>query len=94
MVNNNTIKKITPILNWDYVAEDPVFKDILKRNFEELLVTSDLLVLKRLNDIEIVLELNGWKELYGKEITGITIPELLFRINKKINAITLQEASL
>lgn len=68
------------------------FKEILRREFEEFLVTSDLLVLKRITDIEIVLGLNGWKDTYGKELQGLTIPEKLFRLNRKLNAIALQEA--
>jgi hypothetical protein len=84
-------KEIILSTNWVYIAEDPEFKDVLRRNFEELLVTSDLLVLKRLTDIEIVLELNGWKDLYGNESKGRTIPERIFRIENKIKANTFQE---
>jgi hypothetical protein len=68
----STNEEIIQSLNWDYIAEDPEFKDVLRREFEELLVTSDLLVLKRLTNIEQVLELNGWKDLYDDEIKVLT----------------------
>lgn len=76
---------------WNCIAEDPAFKELLRREFEDLLVTSDLYVIKRLTDIEKVLELNDWKDMYEDEIKVLTVPERLSRIEKQIKAITYFE---
>jgi len=84
-------KVISVSLECSCIIEDPEFKDILRREFEDLLVTSDLFVIKRLTEIEKVLGLNDWDNLYEDEIRVTTIPERLSRMEKRIKAISSHE---